>query len=167
MMTTSGAFSSSCCGADFSKGLSFLKYPHSGGQTPTAASQSRKKKEADRGQQLWTHSGTSLGIGIERQLGRTPGGGSVDASSENCSEQPGLEFRTIRQREGQLESLDSIISYSLPLRHSYQSLTLPLSEDNFNAGCNQVFEDQADSLVSSDTYQAAWALFQLSGGTQN
>ncbi|XP_051661314.1 anomalous homeobox protein isoform X1 [Manacus candei] len=115
---------------------------------------------------VWT---PDIEAGIRVPLSRVPQGGSIEGSPGRIIQQSDLEVESFILREGQLGTLESIPHSSCQTvfdKPQCPPVSAPCMEESQALGQSQVLEDPAGDPLSSDTFWAAYLLFELSARGQ-
>ncbi|XP_043353999.1 anomalous homeobox protein isoform X10 [Dermochelys coriacea] len=106
--------------------------------------------------------------GVRASVSKVPRGGCIEASSESISHQADLEIESFMLREGQLGPLETILPHSSPQTVLGKSQCPPVSTSHLEEiqalGHSQVLENPLSDPMTSDTFWAAWLLFEFSVG---
>ncbi|CAM5161197.1 unnamed protein product [Eretmochelys imbricata] len=106
--------------------------------------------------------------GVRASGSRVPRGGCTEASSESISHQADLEIESFMLREGHLGPLEAILPHSSPQAVLGKSQCPPVSTSHLEEiqalGHSQVLENPLSDPMTSDTFWAAWLLFEFSVG---
>ncbi|XP_071619493.1 anomalous homeobox protein isoform X1 [Heliangelus exortis] len=106
--------------------------------------------------------------GLRAPLVRVPQGGCIGASSGRIIQQPDLDVESFIFSEGQLETLGSIPPHSSCQtvfgKPQCPPVSAPCMEESQTLGQSQVLEDPVGDPLTSDTFWAAWLLFEFSSG---
>ncbi|XP_043393433.1 anomalous homeobox protein isoform X8 [Chelonia mydas] len=106
--------------------------------------------------------------GVRASVSRVPRGGCTEASSESISHQADLEIESFMLREGHLGPLEAILPHSSPQAMLGKSQCPPVSTSHLEEiqalGHSQELENPLSDPMTSDTFWAAWLLFEFSVG---
>ncbi|XP_075626123.1 anomalous homeobox protein isoform X4 [Balearica regulorum gibbericeps] len=113
---------------------------------------------------MWT---PGIEAGIRAPLSRVPQGGCIEASSGRIIQQSDLEVESFILREGQLGTLEAILPHSSCQtvfgKPQCPPVSAPCMEESQALGQSQVLEDPVGDPLT-DTFWAAWLLFEFSAG---
>ncbi|XP_043353997.1 anomalous homeobox protein isoform X8 [Dermochelys coriacea] len=117
---------------------------------------------------VYGESSPGTAAGVRASVSKVPRGGCIEASSESISHQADLEIESFMLREGQLGPLETILPHSSPQTVLGKSQCPPVSTSHLEEiqalGHSQVLENPLSDPMTSDTFWAAWLLFEFSVG---